>query len=130
MITTKADEWFSKFIRLRDADEQGLVRCCTCGRINHWKSVDCGHHIKRQHMASRFSEVNCAGQCKKCNCFEQGNDAKFKEFIVKKYGQQQYDLLEASKRSNRKLMQFEINEIAKHYKQKATEMAKQKGLLI
>ena len=128
MKTNTADKWFSIYIRLRDSDENGLVMCCTCGITRSWKHVDCGHFIKRQHMSARFSEINCNAQCKGCNCFEQGNDAKFANFIIEKYGQDKFDLLMASKRTNHKYSQFEIDYLAKEYKEKATKLAKEKGI--
>jgi len=128
MKTTAADKWFSIYIRLRDSDENGVVRCCTCNVVRYWKAVDCGHYIKRQHMAARFSEINCNAQCKGCNCFQQGNDAKYAEFIINKHGRQAYELLLSSKRTNHKYSQFEIDLLAKEYKEKALQLAKEKGI--
>ena len=130
MITTKADKWFSYFIRLRDSDENGFVRCCTCGLGRLWKYVDCGHYVGRQHNGSRFSETNCAGQCKGCNKFEEGRKDKHRDYILKKYGQQELDLIESSKRHNRQLKQFELDYIENEYKEKAKALAKSKGIKI
>jgi hypothetical protein len=130
MITNKADKWFSIFIRLRDADSNGYCKCCTCGVIKHWKNLDCGHWIKRQHMAARYNENNTASQCKKCNSFEQGRDFEFRQFILEKYGQQTIDLLKACERTHFKRTSFELNLLAKEYEKKAKEMAKIKGIEI
>lgn len=127
MKTSKADKYFSLYIRLRDSDDNGFVRCCTCGIVRHWKQVDNGHFIKRQHNASRFSEVNCNAQCKGCNCFEQGANEKYAEFIKEKHGIDKYNLLLASKNKHHKFTQFEIDQIAEIYKQKALQLAKEKG---
>jgi hypothetical protein len=130
MKINKADKWFSIFIRLRDANDEGFCKCITCGRIKHWRLLDCGHHIKRQHQGTRYHEKNCAAQCKGCNNFGQGEDAKFKEAIIKKYGQQQYDLLEACKRTICKRSQLERDLLAEEYEKKARALAAEKGIEI
>jgi hypothetical protein len=130
MITTKADKWFSLFIRLRDSDENGYCTCCTCGTIRYYKNLDCGHWIKRQHQAARFNEKNCHAQCKNCNAFEQGRDSDFEKFILNKYGEQTINLLKASKNSHFKRSKLELDLLAKEYELKAKELAKQKGIKI
>lgn len=65
-LIRKLDEVFSRYIRLRDADEHGYIRCISCGRIHHFNETDCGHFINRSHMATRFDEQNCNGQCRSC----------------------------------------------------------------
>jgi hypothetical protein len=130
MKINKADKWFSIFIRLRDSDENGYVKCVTCKRVNFWKNIDCGHHFKRQYQSLRYNEKNCAGQCKHCNCFEQGRDADFKIAIIEKYGQREYDLLESGKRQLFKRSKLELEFLAKEYQKKAIELAKIKGLTI
>ena len=105
MNLTKLDSIFSKFIRLRDSDEDGICRCITCGAPHYWKSVDNGHYIKRQHLALRFNEVNCNAQCRKCNWLGQGEDVKYKDALIKKYGQKSYDWLLIVKHSPTKFTQ-------------------------
>ena len=129
MNTTLADTWFSRFIRLRDSDNNGIGRCSTCGRIGHVKTMDNGHYIKRQHQAVRFSEVNCNLQCKHCNNFEQGNDVKFREYLVKKHGEKNVLLLEASKRDTTKRSANDIKLIAAYYKKENEKLLKEKGIV-
>ena len=129
MKTTLADTWFSRFIRLRDSDNNGIGRCSTCGRIGHVKTMDNGHYIKRQHQAVRFSEVNCNLQCKHCNNFEQGNDVKFREYLVKKHGEKNVLLLEASKRTTTKRSANDIKLIAAYYKKENEKLLKEKGIV-
>jgi hypothetical protein len=126
MKTSNADKWFSMFIRLRDADENGIAKCCTCGKYDIVKQMDCGHFIKRQHMATRFSEVNCATQCKKCNAFEQGRNEDFERYLIKRWGQARVNLLKLPQ--TRKLTLYDIDYLSVYYKQKATELAREKGI--
>jgi hypothetical protein len=44
------DELLSKYIRLRDSDEYGMVRCISCGKRMHWKESDCGHYVSRSNI--------------------------------------------------------------------------------
>lgn len=81
-------------------------------------------------MATRFSEINCAAQCKKCNAFEQGRDADFERALIEKYGQNIVDLLKFSKDHGKGPKGFELEIIAKHYKSEAEKLAKQKGIQI
>lgn len=130
MKTFLADKWFSKYIRLRDADENGCAKCCTCGAYKDIKSMDCGHFVKRQHMATRFDECNCATQCKRCNAFEQGRDVQFGEYISKQWGVGALIQLALASHSTKKYTAFELKQIAEHYKQKALELSREKGIEI
>lgn len=118
----KLDTIFSKYIRLRDADSDGICRCITCGTHKHWTELDNGHFVKRQNMSLRFSEINCNAQCRKCNWSEQGADDKYKEAIIKKYGQKQYDLLMYHKSQTKKWSLFELEYLIKEYQQKVNEL--------
>jgi hypothetical protein len=130
MKIDKADMWFSRYIRLRDSDETGYCKCITCNAVLFWKSMDCGHYIKRQHQGARFNEKNCHSQCKNCNWNKQGNDAEYKKVIIEKYGQQTHDLLKFAEKHTIKHSKLEKELIAKEYQKKAIELARQKGLNI
>jgi Bacteriophage Lambda NinG protein len=130
MVTNKTDKWFSIFIRLRDSDDNGYVKCVTCGKIYSWRNVDCGHYVKRNHQGARFNEKNCAGQCKYCNYVLQGNDVVFSKVIIERYGQQTHDLLKSAERGSKKRSQLELDLLAKEYHHKAIDLAEEKGLKI
>lgn len=130
MKINQADKWFSIFIRLRDSDEMGYCKCVTCGNIRHWKNLDCGHWIKRQHVGTRYNEKNCAAQCKGCNAFEQGRSIEHEQFIIKTYGIDTRNLLKSGERSYCKYSKLELHYLANEYKSKAMEMAKIKGIEI
>lgn len=128
MKTTKADKWFSIYIRLRDSDENGIGKCCTCGVMKPIKQMDCGHFIKRQHMATRYSEMNCAIQCKRCNAFEQGRDLDFEKYLKNRYGEEDIEILKIMKKASFKTSQFLLDLIEKTYKERAQELSKEKGI--
>jgi hypothetical protein len=81
IVIDDTDAMFSQVIRLSHADEKGMVECYTCGAIQHWKQMQCGHFIPRIHMLTRFSEDNCKPQCKMCNEGKDGNLVAFAEHL-------------------------------------------------
>jgi hypothetical protein len=82
----KLDKVFSEFIRLRDADRQGICKCITCGRFFKWNEGDAGHYVQRDRLATRFNEKNVHAQCKYCNRFRSGEQYLHGIAINKKYG--------------------------------------------
>ena len=110
---SKAWEWCSKYIRMRDAVEYhknhpeqdfGWVECCTCGRlIRAFKNCDAGHWIERGRGGMSgvyFDERNIHAQCKNCNGgFYAGKniraevDKSYDQFMLRKYGQEVIDQL-------------------------------------
>ena len=109
------DDLFSKFIRIRDSDEEGYGKCITCGKVARWKTMDCGHYQKRQHMATRWEEKNCAIQCKPCNGFEQGKDEVFGVEIDKKWGKGTSEMLKIKAHNTTKYDEFALRELIKQY---------------
>ncbi len=67
------DDVVSKYIRIRESDKNGYVSCYTCGVIDLWNNMDCGHYISRKFIGLRWDERNLRPQCKKCNQFLDGN---------------------------------------------------------
>ena len=128
MKTTRVDKWFSLYIRLRDCDENRLAKCCTCGKVVDVKYADCGHFIKRQHMATRFDEVNCAVQCKHCNAFEQGKDVDFERYILTRWGEEKLMMLKFAKRTAVTCTAFMLKMKADYWKEQARLKATVKGI--
>lgn len=87
------DKKVSEYIRKKHANSDGYCRCVTCGVIKHWKEMDNGHFIKREHLLTRYMETNMAVQCRKCNRFQGGREARFAEYIIKKYGLKEFNKL-------------------------------------
>ena len=56
----KLDSIFSTYIRLKGSNEEGWGECFTCGRLRHYKEVDCGHFITRAKLNTRWDEMNVA----------------------------------------------------------------------
>ncbi len=92
-LTNQLDTVFSQYIRLRNADKQGMVQCYTSGKWMHWKKAQAGHFISRRHYSTRWNEVNVQVQSVKENVFNQGNAPVFQRNLIGDYGKQTIDFL-------------------------------------
>lgn len=121
MTDKKLWKVFSEYIRRRYADDSGYCKCITCGVVKHWKEMDAGHGIGRQHWGVRYNERNVHPQCKKCNGFDGGRMDAYKEAVNKMYGSQTWDLMLLASKKASKMSQSEIDLLEKYYKQKIKE---------
>lgn len=83
----KAWEAFSRWIRLRDSDEQGICRCITCPKRAHWKDMDAGHYITRAKESVLFDPQNVHAQCGGCNQYQGGKALEYRVELIRRYGQ-------------------------------------------
>lgn len=121
-LIRKLDEVFSRYIRLRDADEHGYIRCISCGRIHHFSKMQNGHFINRKHMSTRFDEQNCNGQCIKCNMYDEGCNAGYEFGLKRKYGPQIINILYLRKHTYKKWDSFELEALIEHYKKEVKKL--------
>lgn len=125
----KLDRVFSQYIRLRDMiGNTRTFQCISCGKIKPINQADCGHYINRQHMATRFSEMNCNAQCRSCNRFDEGNMMGYRRGLVVKYGEARVCLLESKKYEMRKYTETEYLILIKHYQGEVKRLLKEKDL--
>ena len=123
----RLDSWFSKYIRLRDADSSGYVRCITCGTRKYWKEVDAGHFQTRAKYSTRWDERNVNAQCKGCNMVNGGQQYVHGLAIDKKFGEGTADELVILSNQIVKLSTREILDLAEEYKNKFKELEQEKG---
>lgn len=127
-LKNQLDTVFSQYIRLRDMiPNTTIFRCISCGMIKPINQADCGHYINRQHMATRFSEVNCNAQCRHCNRFDEGNMQGYRRGLVNKYGETKVTLLESQKYEVRKYSDFEYKALIQHYKKEIKRILDERG---
>lgn len=112
------DAVFSYFIRQKDANEEGFVKCYTCGKYFYWLYIQCGHYVSRTHYGTRWEEKNCKPQCEGCNVFREGVKDVFARNLVREYGPQILELLAAKKNNIVKLHDFEFKVLINQYKSK------------
>lgn len=119
---------FSLYIRFRDADKDGIGRCFTCGTPKHYKDLDCGHGIGRQHKNTKYNEKNNHSQCGACNRFNEGKKDVYSKEVDKRYGEGTWDKLLTFSRTPIKRSHYEYDLMTDHYCSKVVELAKQKGI--
>lgn len=108
-LLKKAQKVFNAWIRERDKN----MGCISCGA----PVTEAGHYFSQgHHSALRFNEMNTNGQCTRCNCFLHGNLLKYRNGMVKKYGEEKLLLLESQARKPKKWSRFELEQIIEHYK--------------
>ena len=122
------DKWFSLYIRLRNATETGLAQCFTCGKIAHYKTLQCGHFQSRRHLATRYCDINCQVQCIKCNMYEQGEQFKFGMNLDYVYGFEKAEEMQYNATTLIKISRAEYEEKIAYYKSLVNKIKKQKGI--
>lgn len=121
---------FSRFIRLRDSDENGICKCCTCDFKGHWKNggytekgklvrFQAGHFPQGRSNSILFLEKGVHSQCWQCNCPNNGRLDVYAKFMIDKYGINV--IQEMNDEKNKSLTYFENDyiEIAEKYKRLA-----------
>ena len=93
-LIRKADEITSQYIRQKYADENGYVKCVTCGKVLHWKESHCAHYIERGAKGTRWLEENLHPACPGCNVFhKEFHKREYTLFIIDFYGRDKVDEL-------------------------------------
>jgi len=123
-LEKKLDKEFSYYIRRKDADEGGTVSCVTCKGLFHWKDVDCGHFIKRQHRSTRWDTRNCGPQCRRDNHFMGGRQDDYSNYIIKIHGIEVFTELMQLKHQTKKHGRIEIEEMIEKYQELNRELDK------
>jgi hypothetical protein len=125
----KAKTEFQKYVRMRDADDNGWVRCCTCNTAHRWNDCDGGHFIPANATASTtYDERNCHAQCSRCNHFKSGNLIEYTLFMQSKYGNDVVHELREKSKEIKKYKTFDYKEMIAQYKKQQKEMEKIKCL--
>lgn len=116
----KLDAVFSEFIRRRNADEEGMTFCYTCGVRKHYKDLQCGHFAPRQYTALRYDEINCQTQCYACNMLYNGQPSAFAMRLRRDYGEDIVEKLEARRKEVVKYFPYELK--LEEYKEKLKDL--------
>ena len=122
-LKKKLDSLFSQYIRLRNSDHLGRVKCFTCGVEKHWKEQQAGHFQSRSHHSTRWDEVNVQVQCVKCNMYRQGEQYKFGMYLDQTFGEGTAENLEQRAKTIVKLNRVDYEEAIERYKQKIKELS-------
>lgn len=89
-LKKELDAVFSKYVR-----QINPPICYTCGKTN--VTLQCGHFIPRQYLATRWDLTNCRSQCVGCNLFGNGQILDFEENLIRDVGAEKVAMLKASR---------------------------------
>ena len=126
-LEKRLDRVFSEYIRLTNADNFGLVKCITCGKLHFWKDIHCGHYINRTVKATRFDERNCAPQCNYCNTFCEGKHYLFRQKLVNKYGQNEVADIERTAELGGRLDRYQLRTKIIYFQERVRQLKLEKG---
>lgn len=115
-LIAKLDRTFSRYIRLRDTHGGEYFRCISCGKIKPKEKADCGHFFSRRRLSVRWDEKNCHSECAACNRFDSEHLLYYRENLIKKIGQKEFEALEVRANQTSKISDFEIDALNTHYK--------------
>jgi len=129
-LKKELDKWFSLFIRLRDATDEGMVQCITSGKLYHYKSgkIHAGHFMSRRHLSTRWCEYNVQAQSAADNLFGQGEQYKFGIALDHKYGEGTAEELQIKSRQICKMSRTDYEEKISYYKEAVKNLKKEKGI--
>ena len=128
-LKKELDKWFSLYIRLRGADDNGNNQCCTCGTVDNWKKLQCGHFVSRKHLATRFHEMNCFPQCVSCNIFKYGEQWKFGQFLDRNLGEGVSEELVILGHTILKISRIDYEEKITYYKSVVNKIKQEKNIV-
>ena len=128
-LKKELDKYFSLYIRLRDATDEGLCQCITCGKVSHYKKgIQNGHFQSRRFMSTRYDEKNCSSQCVACNMFRGGEQFRFALALDSKYGEGTAQELEFLSRLTVKFTRGDYEDKIRYYKSAVEKLKKEKGI--
>jgi len=116
-IVKKLDTIFSIYIRRRYSKDD-ISECVTCGKQDHWKSLQAGHFMSRKHYSTRWDEENVEVQCMGCNVYRYGEQYLFAKYL----GENKADKLLIKSRQIKKFTDIELIELRDIYTDKVNKL--------
>jgi len=116
---------FSEYIRRRDADQNGIASCISCGIKKPWVEFHAGHYVaKSLSLALRYHEQNVHAQCVACNLWRHGNLTSYALALKRKYGDNILEELDDIRRENEgmRISTSDYEEMIEKYKGELEKM--------
>tara|TARA_R110000751_G_scaffold65819_6_gene134537 strand:+ start:1047 stop:1454 length:408 start_codon:yes stop_codon:yes gene_type:complete len=127
-LKKELDKWFSLYIRLRDADDLGFVKCYTSGRFYHYKNIHAGHFMSRKCLSTRYCDTNVQPQSIADNLFAQGRQYQFGVNLDAQYGDGTAEDLQIKSRQIQKFSRVDYEEKISYYKSVVEKLKTEKGI--
>jgi len=121
----KALRLLQQLVRMKAADDHGMVTCVTCNEPVHYKDADGGHFIPKG-SSSRWAleECNVHPQCKGCNGFgmKHGSAAqKYTLYMIDMYGKDWVENMLATKNAVHKLYKADYDDMIEEFNRQIKE---------
>lgn len=136
-MTEKQKLWraFATWIKLRDSND-GYGECISCNKLVMYPDPDGGAHAGHLFPRSStynslwFHPMNVHLQCLHCNTFLEGNTMKYREGLIRRYGEGVIEELELARAAGqtRKWYDHDYKEMAKDYRAKVKQLKKERGI--
>jgi len=126
-LIKKLDRIFSEYIRKKNADKKGVVKCITSGKKYHYSEVDAGHFISRKQMSTRWHEQNVWPQSRFDNRYRYGLQYEYSLALEKKIPNLPKHLYKLSKETVKYSM-ADLHEMVEKYKIKLEKQNKRLSL--
>ena len=117
-LVKQLDDIFSLYIRERDN-----YTCVVCGKQKPNVVIQAGHYFSRKHYSTRWNEINVNAQCSGCNRYHNDDKEPYREKMITKYGQVEFDKLYAIYRKTTKFYDADLKYLIKVYKEKLKELS-------
>jgi len=132
-IKKKAWDWFSLYIRLKYADQDGNARCVTCSsaKLVPYRTLQAGHAVRGRGGYVLFNEKVVRCQCFFCNVKMGGRYDDFMYYLVdieKSLTPDEYFEIKRQSMITHKISISKHKEIAEKYKALYKQELKKRGL--
>ena len=104
-----------ELVRLKAADDNGYVECCTCGVVRLWNDrMQGAHFISRGKLATKIMIENCHPACAYCNQWLHKTTLgilNYREYMIYWYEEDGVDEIVALSRTIKKWTREEVADI-------------------
>lgn len=120
----KAKAWavFTIYYRMSNADSNGMLKCFTCDKLDHWKKMQSGHWVTGHNNATYINPDFVRPQCPVCNIWKGGMQGEFRDRIRKELGDYTVNELLVEARQTKEILLVDYIELEAKYKQKVKEL--------
>ena len=123
-LIAKADAITSQYIRQKNADHAGMVKCVSCSTVLHWKEAHCAHWMPRAAKATRWMEENLNAACPSCNVYrKEMHQREYTLFQLDRYGREGIEEIKAE--SKRVLAGSQVRALAEEAIELYTRLLKE-----
>lgn len=121
-LVKELDTVFAEFIKLRDADYYGTVRCFATGERVFYREADAAHWRPRQYMGTRWDERNVHACTVQSNRYDAGHSTDYQSAMLKKYSLKELQSISDASKSTMKFTAFELQEKIVHYSEEVKKL--------